>query len=404
MYSSGMDTNWSTPVWLSGDTPSVSSANPNIVIDKNGRPFIGWCDETKGQIFYTYLSSGTWTTPQPIGSGFYGLRMAVDVQNNIHAVWHDGNSNLLYSKWNWLSWSAPYTFEADSSIDKAWPDIAIDSKGNIHVVAMEYRLSQGDPLTYFISDGTGWRKQPNPPNPTTGQSCNPRISFGIDDTIHLVWEERYADYVGYYTYSKNNTWSSPRRLIDSINVSAPQMVYINNQIYIIWSAFETQGIGIYWSTRDSFGGWSLPQPITTAYRAYQPAMTYDQKGKIHAIWPNAGIIEYSSNVVDTGMECDPGDTLNGCLFYLSILKCMPMPAQSQIKLVYSLKVDGTVAMLIYNVIGQRIKEIHFGNKTKGTHENIIKLDSAIVTGTYFYRLVLKENDYTTKINKLTIIK
>ncbi|MBI4726714.1 T9SS type A sorting domain-containing protein [candidate division TA06 bacterium] len=404
MYSSGMDTNWSTPVWLSGDTPSVSSASPNIVIDKNGRPFVGWSDETKGQIYYTYQNSGAWTTPQPIGNGFYGTRMAVDSQNNIHAVWHGGDYTVWYCKWNWTTWSVPYQLEADSSIDKAWPDIAIDSKGNIHVVAMEYRLSQGDPLTYFINDGTGWSKQPNPPDPSTSNSCYPRISIGLDDTIHLVWEERDTGYTGYYTCGKNNLWTTPRVLHDSFNAFSPQVVAVYNNIYCFWNAANDTGIGIYYAKRDSSSSWSTPEPLIKNRYTGAVCASLNNSAKMFSVaWRNSSTVVYSWDTVYLGGMLPPQDT--GIHWPpVLILKYAPNPTRNKIKLTYEVRISGFIRLNVYNLVGRQVFVSDIGYKTKGPHVYEYYPDSSLASGVYFCQIVMKDVAYKTPLIKITLIK
>ncbi|HAD81060.1 MAG: hypothetical protein A2509_00590 [Candidatus Edwardsbacteria bacterium RIFOXYD12_FULL_50_11] len=410
MYSSGKDTNWSTPIWLSNDTPSVSSLTPNIVVDTSGRPFVGWSDEGSGNIYFSYHNGSNWTTPQAIanqGGGHSGLRMAVDKQNNIHATWHSyaDTFGVFYSRWNWSDWSAPVEMAPDSNIKMGWPDIAIDSYGNPHIIAMDYRNSLGYPLAYFQYNGVGWQKMLNPPDTSTGQTCYPRISIGLNDTIHLVWEERYGGSISYYTCGKNNLWSTPRRLMDSLYSYEPGIVTTNKMVYCaINPANKDSFLGVSIVKRDSFGQWTLPMPIIEATRCALLTF-YTNKFNIYTSWSHSGWIEYSYDTVYVSgiqNEINPSTTISPPLLILKDI--YPNPFKIDAKIVYALKNADNIILNIYNLAGQLVKSRNCGFKKSGTHKVTITADSSLSSGVYFYKLKLKSGKYATPLKKFIIIR
>jgi hypothetical protein len=408
MYSSGQDTNWAIPIWLSEDTPSVSSATPCIVIDKNNRPFVGWSDESKGQMYYSYLSGGVWTTPKSIGNGFYGLRMVVDKYNVIHAVWHNANYSIWYSYWNGVKWAVPVNIEPDTNIGLAWPDIAIDSKSYIHITAMDYTRSQGYPLAHYKGKAHSWVRMFNPPDTSMGHSCFPRIAVGYNDTIYVVWEERVPytpdGYWSFYNTGKDNLWSKPYHLDTSAVTPAsyePQIIFINRQVYCAWTAgVKNMGDGLRWTMRDSAGQWQTTQVLCTQKRAYSISLCHNRTGKIDAVWANAGWIEYGWMPADTGGWVDK-DTVR--YLVLTVLgECRPNPFSGSATITYQLNNPERLWLNIYNILGQLKKSMDLGYQPRGIHEVKIFADQSFSNGVYFYQI--KTANQVASLKKMVLLK
>ena len=405
MYSTGKDTTWSTPIWLSGDTPSVSSMGPTIVLDTNGNPLVGWNDEGSGNIYYTYNNGGGWTTPQAIANqagAHLGLRMVVDKQNKIHATWHSGTDtgDVYYSVRNGGSWAAPTALFPDSNIMTGWPDIALDSYGYPHIIAMDYRNSIGCPLAYFKFNGASWLKMANPPDTSTSYSCYPRISIGANDSVHLVWQEGYKTY---YSCSKNNVWTTPLRLMDTMETSTPQILMINKKVY----CFLNPGIGgyfvgVYLTTRDSTGQWSAPQPLTTAMHTLLVSAATNYNNILCVAWDHSGQIKYSYDTLTiSGVQGKPISTT--VMPFISICNLAPNPFKASSKLEYQLSLPDYVILNIYNMAGQLVKSRDIGYKHAGTYEVTINADTSLVSGVYFYNLKLKTSGHATPLKKFIIL-
>jgi len=410
MYVSGKDTSWTTPVLLSIDTIRYSSFGPNICIDHNGRMLVAWDDERTGDIAYTIKTDTGWTRPVPLAvkpEWDIGIRMAVDGQNNVHAVWHDANGyqGIWYSKWDWNTWTTPVVIPHPLGKRMAWTDIAVDSKGHLHAAASVYSDSLGYPLAYFKNSGNGWVSMTQPPNTSSGQSLYPRLAVGRGDTLHMVWEER-AGYErlreGWYSNYGNN-WGYLHKLMDmdSCNVTGPQIAVAGEKIYSAWRSFKNLGIGVYHSFRDSMGQWHIPQTITTAINAGEVDIKYDNNLKLHAVWRNMGWLEYSSEDVDTGVIHESIDTIK--YMPLTIIgNIRPNPLKRNAVLVYEIDKTDNIYLLLYNINGRLVKNIYLGFKAKGRHEYAFHADTSMPSGVYFYWL--KNSRSSTSIKKMTIIK
>jgi hypothetical protein len=412
MYVSGKDTSWTTPVWLSIDTIRYSSFGPNICIDHNGRMLVAWDDERTGDIAYTIKTDTGWTRPVPLAvkpEWDIGIRMAVDGQNNVHAVWHDANGyqGIWYSKWDWNTWTTPVVIPHPLGKRMAWTDIAVDSKGHLHAVAMVYSDSLGYPLAYFKNSGTGWASMPQPPDNSSGQSVCPRLSIGRGDTVHLVWEERNPNTIMYEGWYSNfseacNSWSPLHKLmdIDSCNVYGPQIVTAGEKVYSLWTSFKIMGIGIYYTYRDSLNQWSYPKVITTSMNAVNISLNYDNALKIHAVWRNAGWLEYSNEDVDTGVLHLPADTAYLPLTIISEIR--PNPFKLYATIMYEIDKADEICLLLYNITGQLVRKYSLGYKTRGRHQYTFHADSSMHSGVYFYQM--KNSRFATPVHKMIIIK
>jgi len=409
MYSAGHDSIWSAPKLISGSTPAYSSVRPALVVDTLNRPFVCWMDEGSGNIYYVYCSDTIWTAPQPAfpkPGGNVGIRMALDKQNNIHAVWHEvsDTGGIWYSKWDWNNWSQPLELERDTNIVMAWADIAIDSKDDLHVIAMDYRNSKGYPLIYFKRENNIWKRMPMPPDMSTGQSCKPRLAIGRGDTLHLVWEERNIATIkneGYYCNFYGNNWSVPLMLpSDTYDALEPQINYAVGTSHILWTIGSGTTVGILYWRRDSTGAWETPAYLTNVNSSSFPSIYYDQIGDIHSAWHANGDIFYSHQFVgiDTGNGFMP-DTIT---WANRIICNKPNPFNVKTTVVYEIKYQGNLKLEIYNIIGQLKKTINVGSRTPGRHETIIPVDSSFANGIYLYRL--KINNAPTAFHKMLIIK
>jgi hypothetical protein len=129
--------------WTSG-----SSSSSEIAIDSNDNIHVVWSDETPGndEIFYKMSTNGgmTWSGAKRLtwnaeGSAFPDI--AVDTSDNIHVVWQDsvkGKYEIFHKRSTngGISWTTKrLTWSPGSSY---WPGIAIDSSDQIHIVWVDY--------------------------------------------------------------------------------------------------------------------------------------------------------------------------------------------------------------------------------------------------------------------------
>ncbi len=85
----------------------------------------------------------------------------------------------------------------------------------------------------------------------------------------------------------------------------------------------------------------------------------------------------------------------------------PNPFNPSTKIKFVTPVTGNVNMTIYNVLGQKIKTISFGNLNAGLHEQLVNV-SGLTSGIYFYSINLNshlaDKSYGSKIGKMILLK
>jgi hypothetical protein len=137
---------------MSGD-----SRTPAMAIDSSGDLHVVWAEDITPPNYEIYYKKGTdggatWTTSQRLsvtpGGSQEEPAIAIDSSGNLYVVWYDstpGNLEIYYKKsadggttWTadqrltWtpcVSWSGP--------MGSGWPDFAIDSSGNLHIVWLD---------------------------------------------------------------------------------------------------------------------------------------------------------------------------------------------------------------------------------------------------------------------------
>jgi hypothetical protein len=238
---------WSTPVNIS-DSPGASQ-QPAIAIDSDGTTHVVWQDNTPGtyEIFYAF---------KPL----------------------DG------------SWSAPVNISANDTIASQYPDIAIDSDDNLHVVWQdETALAITD--IYYINKTPGgpWSSEVDISN-NAGASRWPAIAIDNDDNLHVVWHDQTPGiYEIYYSFSLDGglTWSPPDSISDGpSSYAAAIAIDSEDNIHVAWQQYITSGNHeIYYVTKPSGESWSTPVNISdNSEDSLYPAIATDNSDNIHVVW------------------------------------------------------------------------------------------------------------------------
>ena len=332
------------------------SSSPQIAVDSLGNVHAVWYDNTGGiwgidyEIMYVKYTEATgWSNVSIISDGFGGVywndgnsyspQIAVDSNDNIHVVWHDGtegvwggvgfDDEIMYVKYTEATGWSNATVISDGYAGVYWnndwsyvPDIAIDSLGNIHVVwedqtdggwgtdyeimYVRYIEASGWSNITVISDGFGdiyWND---------GDSRDPSIAVDNQDNIHVVW---YDDTDGvwrahgldteimYSTFGASG-WSFPKVISDGY-----AGVYWNNDwswypsiavdslgnVHVVWEDQTDGGWGIdteiMYTSYSEHTGWILPKVISDGYSgvywkdgySLNPAMAYGNEA-MHIVW------------------------------------------------------------------------------------------------------------------------
>jgi hypothetical protein len=252
-YSTSSDggATWSTPVNIS-HTILAESSNSDIAVDNSGNICVVWQDYAMGnwEIYYSTSSDGgaTWSTPVNISKNARVSAqpaIAMDNSGNLHVVWQDNSPThweIYYatSTDGGATWSTPVIITGDDYISE-YPDIAIDSSSNLHVVWQD-----GIPnseIYYAISPdgGTSWSHLVNISRNPSSKSELPDITIDNDDNLHVVWDDdATSDWEIYYATSSDGVWwSTPDNISHSTEYSGGAAIAIDNSDnpHVVWQEY-----------------------------------------------------------------------------------------------------------------------------------------------------------------------
>jgi hypothetical protein len=173
---------------------------PVISVDSLHNPYVAWFDDTSGnfEICFRMSSDGgtTWRSAKRLSqtSGkSEDPAIAVAASGHLHLVWQDdtpGNSEIYYEMGsdggaNWTT-AKRITWTSGSS---NYPSMAIDSSGNPHIVWMDN--TSGDDEIYYrdsLDGGANWEPSQRL-TWTSGWSGWPEIAVDSFGNLHVVWRD-----------------------------------------------------------------------------------------------------------------------------------------------------------------------------------------------------------------------
>jgi len=272
----------SHPVTL--DTNNVG--DPSIAIGLNGRIHVVWSKSWMvgstpvEHIYYRYFADGLWSTPVQVSnvsiSGAPQEEMnrnpsiVVDVDGNIHIVWHGDvyspTPSRIYHRFvnangTWSSIDHIPNFTVDSD------EYVVDTVADIHGVHMVWGtrgIEIDSKIFYSRWDSIGWVDT----NEFTQIGKNPTVDVGDNGTVHVAWASPAANQLTYYSYKNANGWSVTEFIPGSSN--APSIAAGDDgEVYL--------AVGDSYTFRDS-SGWLSPTPIFAGSSSFDTSacrMVYD---------------------------------------------------------------------------------------------------------------------------------
>lgn len=127
--------------WENHPIPHAAGRRPVAAFDASGRLHLayqsGEDDLLQGDIYYTCLENGNWSSPQIISSGRYpagGVDLAVDRTGAAHVIWRERRPDadiILYASGQPHSWPAPQA--VSPPLDRgAYPALALSTTNSLH--------------------------------------------------------------------------------------------------------------------------------------------------------------------------------------------------------------------------------------------------------------------------------
>jgi len=287
-----------------------------------------------------------WTEPINLSNTpdneLWGYSLSIDANGVIYAVWSEKPFNTLPRKEIWLRKSTDYGItwsehEVISDLgDYRFPQIAIDSKGDQHVV---YWSNYHNSL-FYITSANGWAvpMQISGPGTQNGEiiidkkdniyffwifwgdtayvSCR-SLSGGVlsdttilsdlsfygtsgrggttvlddDNILHFIYLQiAESEYELLYRRKDDYGWSEPERITtDSLQIKYFQITLKDNRPFVVWSQGVSDTTGamdhkIYWCKRTDH--WSAPETVSDLSFSYNPNICTDKNDVVHLVFSN----------------------------------------------------------------------------------------------------------------------
>jgi hypothetical protein len=294
-------TTWTTNKRLTWNSPWASF--PTIAADSSGFLHVFWHAGTGGynQIYYKKSTDGgnSWTASKRLSwtDGNEHPEIAVDLSGHLHLVWYAPTGMYLDTYYRkstdgGSTWTASKRITFSFGQDSAFPVIAADPSGNIHVVWNE-NVWAGDWRVYYkkSSDGGATWSASKQLSWIAGESRYPRIAIDSNSNVHVVY---YHGTPGneeiYYRKSTNagDTWMTGKRLTWNSVTSQNPIIAVDstNNLHLVWEE------GAYWSAelyyRSSTDGgdtWSNSKRLTsTSAASLHPRISADSSGNLYLVW------------------------------------------------------------------------------------------------------------------------
>jgi hypothetical protein len=294
--------------------------------------------EHKSEISISYdYSDWFWTDIDVLTSGdddSVDQEMVVDESNNIHLIWADDTNDLegsgndrdvFYMNWNFATetWSSIEVISTEGTTNSDDGRIAIDSRGNIHVIWADYVDYLGSGLDrdvfHRMRSASGvWSSYTLISNNSDSLSQNLALVIDSQDNIFVAWSDPtdVGDFGGtdpdifYNMYDENKgTWigmslvsedSSFMSLTPSLAVDSKDYIHLtwidDSDIYSAGPDYDV----FYKKFSTSLTTWSSTQVVSTesTLEARYVEMCIDSEDSIHVVWHD------ETNYLDSGTDFD----------------------------------------------------------------------------------------------------
>ena len=217
--------------------------------------------------------------------------------DDLHAVWGQGTgpSDILYSHWNGIRWSNPYSLSLPG-FNSSWPTIALGPDGAPHVSWYANDPETSDRIYYTRLTPAGWLT-PTLLSDEGEVAAGPDLAVDAAGDVHLVWEMTSAeDYPAFAIYYRRTTGGGQRWLpwerVSPMGHSAnrPQLALDGKGApHVVW--YDVNEEEIYYTNREG-GHWATPENISQSQptvvggtiSSQGPSVAVDSEGRVHAAW------------------------------------------------------------------------------------------------------------------------
>jgi len=277
-----------------------------------------------GDGFYEGGMTQVVSTESTLGS--YHASLAVDLDGNVHVAWHDLTDLDCGPDWDIFykrreaegRWTETEVISTESNGTSAYPSLAVDSSGNIHIAWHDNTTDLGgsgidwDIFYKRYEVGVGWTSTEVVSVNSTGNSFFPSLAVDSGGNVHIAWEDE-TDYAG-----SGTDWDIFYRRLDvGVGWADTEVVSINNKdsydpslavdldgnIHIAWEDY-TGGPGsgndldILYRRFDFGVGWADTEVVSTesTEASYDPSLAVDSGGNVHIAWSDD--TDYAGSGID----------------------------------------------------------------------------------------------------------
>jgi len=275
-----------------------------------------WCvyhrsDGSYNQVYASYSTNDgeTWTEEQltNVSGNQYYPSIAIDSQDNIHVVWrgygwgsNTNRNNIRYRKRTSSGWQS-HEAVTDISYHQYDPAIAVDSQDNIHAVwcggGWGTNTSYNN-IQYRKRTSSGWQTQESVTDTNNNQS-RPAIAIDSNDNVHVVWQGKgwgtnTANDDIQYRKRTSSGWQTQEDVTDKTDYQQSPSIAIdsNDDIHVVWYGYgwgtNTSYYNIRYRKRTS-SGWQSHEAVTDKdNNQYDPTIAIDKNDNIHVVWHGQG--------------------------------------------------------------------------------------------------------------------
>ncbi|MFC2156051.1 sialidase family protein, partial [Acidobacteriota bacterium] len=223
--------------------------------------------------------------------------IAVDSNGNVNVAWFDwpylGNCDIYYRRSTdfGATWDTIVNISNSTNDSKA-PSIAVDDTGNINVAWYDDYSSYVHEIKFKRSTDSGatWGSTVTVSN-YTGYARRPDIALDSSGNLNLVWTGgNPGDYEIYFSRSTDNgaTWSSFVNISNSSGLSQSPVIAVDSSgnLNTAWYDNSPGNYEIYFSrSTDNGTTWSTPVNVSnTTATSYAPAIVVDTNGNLCIAW------------------------------------------------------------------------------------------------------------------------
>ncbi|MBD3287109.1 hypothetical protein GF359_10635 [candidate division WOR-3 bacterium] len=232
------------------------------------------------EVFYANNFSGSWNTSRitdnsrPDG----GLDIASNYNEeiaHISIIWLETpDAEISYCTGSPGSWNTERVTD-DAEVD-AWPTLAIDKQGYIHMAF--YKAVPGDREIFYTNNTTGdWEFEQVTDNAT--EDSYPWIALDSDDNPHIV----YADATHlWYTEKTTGIWSTPEMITDGVGASSYPFLALDaeDNCHVSYGKHDGADFEIYYANNVT-AGWPEAKVTTNDYDDMNPTLILDPNRDVH---------------------------------------------------------------------------------------------------------------------------